>query len=163
MVKTSKATNKDKPNYLVCVSDEKHSEAALRFTCNLAKQNKGTVTLLHIIEPSDFQSLGAIADKIRTKQHDESQELLSVVAEKVKKKHSVMPAIIVREGLIEDEIIKVVQEDKSITMLIAEASPSNSKTSKTIPSLVASVGNKLSVPVLIVPSSYKEQSMKNAS
>ena len=160
MPKTTKITSKNKPNYLVCVSSEKHSEAALNFTCNLAKKNKGTVTLLHVIEPSDFQSLGAIADKIRIKQRDESQELLLAIAATSKKRFGIMPAIAVREGFIEDEIISLVEEDNTITMLIAEASPSNSKTSKTIPSLVASVGNKLCIPVLIVPSTCREQQIK---
>lgn len=159
MVKTSKTTNKITPNYLVCVGTEKNSEAALHLTCNLAKKHSGTVNLLHVIEPTDFQSLGIIADKIRKKQHDESQELLNALAEKAKESFGVMPTIMVREGFVEDEIIATVKEDATITMLIVEASPANSKTSKTIPILVASIGNKLRIPVLVVPGNCREPQM----
>lgn len=149
-----------KATYLVCVNAEQYSEVALHFTCNLAKRNNGSVLLLHVIEPADYQTIGIVADKMRKEMHDESQKLLNEMAGKAKEWSGIMPIVMVREGLIEDEIIAVVGEDPTIQMLIAGVSSESSKKSKIIPPLVSALGRKLLIPMLIVPGNITRQQME---
>lgn len=148
-----------KYTYLVCVNDEHYSEVALHFTCCLAKKNKCSIILLHVIEPSDFQSIGMVADKMRQEKYVESQKLLNELAGKAKEWSGIMPMIEVREGLIEDEIISTVEKDSSIKMLITGSSQENSKKSKIIPVLVSAIGNKLPIPMMIVPGNLAYEQM----
>lgn len=150
-------------NYLVCVNSEEYSEAALHFTCYLAKKNNGSVILLHVIEPSDYLSIGMVADKIRQEKHEESQKLLNELAGKAKDKSGLMPMVIVREGLIEDEIIAAVEEDPTIRMLIVGVSGKNSKKSKTTQLLVSTIGSKINIPMLVVPGTFTIQQMEEVA
>jgi nucleotide-binding universal stress UspA family protein len=152
-LKVTRIKVKKKVNYLVCVNAEKYSEVALHFACNLAKRNNGSVIILHVIESTDFQTtIGAIADKMREEIFQEAEDLLKHLADKVKKWSDIMPVIVVREGLIENEIISLVEEDRGINMLVVGTAPEKSLLkSKVLPAIVASLGSKLQIPMLIVP------------
>ncbi len=152
--------NLKKANYLVCVNAEEYSEVALHFTCHLAKKNNGSILLLHVIEPADFQTIGMIAEKMRKEKHAESQELLNELAGKAKEWSGIMPIVMVREGLIEDEIIAVVEEDPTIKMLVTGVSSESSKKSKIIPPIVSAIGSKLKIPMLIVPGTLTNEEME---
>lgn len=149
-------------SYLVCVNAEEYSETALHFTCYLAKKNNGSVILLHVIEPSDYLSIGVVADKMKQEKMEDSQKLLNELAGKAKDRSSIMPMVIVREGLIENEIISVVEEDPSIKMLIVGVS-GNAKKCKTTQLLVSNIGNKLKIPMLIVPGSFSAEQMEEVA
>jgi nucleotide-binding universal stress UspA family protein len=143
---------KKKVNYLVCVNSEKYSEVALHFACNLAVKHNGSVILLHVIEPGDYQTVGAIADTMRQEKFQEAEDLLKRLAAKMKKWADIMPVLVVREGLIENEIISLVEEDRGINMLVVGTAPEKTYLkSKVLPPLVASLGSKLLIPMLIVP------------
>lgn len=156
MVKKSKTSKNEGPGYLVCVSTEKRSEAALHVACSFARRSNGYIILLHVIEPMDFQSIGIISDKIRKKQYDESQELLENIAKKTNDLFDITPVIMISEGLIEEQIIEAAEQDKNIKMVITQTPAGSAKNSKTIPALVASVGNKLGIPILVVPENCRE-------
>ena len=163
MVTKNVAKGRKKENYLVCVNSEHYSEVALHFTCFLAKKDHGSILLLHVIEPADYQSLGMVADKMRKEKHEESQALLSELAKKAQEWSGVMPTVMVREGLIEDEIIAVVEADPSIKMLIAGVASESSKKSKIIPPLVSAISTKLLIPMLIVPGALTNQEMEDVT
>ena len=157
----SNQNNSKKANYLVCVNSEEYSEVALHFTCYLARKNNGSILLLHVIEPADYQSIGMVAEKMRKEQHTESQKLLNELAGKAKDWSGIMPIVMVREGFIEDEIMAVIKEDRTIKMLITGVSSENSKKSKIVPPLVSALGSKLMIPMLIVPGTLTEQQMED--
>lgn len=158
---SSKGNNAKKINYLVCVNAEEYSEVALHFTCYLAKKNKGSLVLLHVIEPADYQSIGMVAEKMRQERFNDSQKLLNELAGKAKEWSGITPIVMVREGFIEDEIIAVIEEDRSIKMLITGVSKESSKKSKIIPPLVSALGSKLGIPMLIVPEAITKQQMED--
>jgi nucleotide-binding universal stress UspA family protein len=143
---------KKKVSYLVCVNNEKYSEVALQFACNLAKRNNGSIVILHVIEPFDYQGIGAVADTMREESFKEAETLLKHLAVKVNKWCSIIPVLVVRVGFVEKEIISLVEEDGGINMLVVGTAPEKTYLkSKVLPPLVASLGSKLRIPMLIVP------------
>lgn len=146
---------KRKTNYLVCVNSEDYSKIALKFACRIANKNNGIVTILNVIEPADYQSFALVADAIKEEKRQETEALLQSLAEEL----DVIPSFMVREGSIEEEIIKVVEEDTSISMLIVGATTEANVKSKVLPQLVAQLGSKLLIPMLIVPGNITEHQM----
>lgn len=147
-------------NYLVCVNSEEYSEAALQFACRLAKQNNGKIIILHVIEPVDYQSIGSIAEKMRREKIDEAEKLLIKLADKTATWFDRRPALLVKEGLIEEQIISLVEKDLSINMLIVGTAQETNIKSKILPPLVTNLGNKLQIPMLIVPGGLTEYQIK---
>lgn len=153
-------TSATKTNYLVCVNNEKYSEVALHFATKLAQSNNGSVTILHVIEPADYQSFGGVAAAMRSEQIQETEKLLDYLSQKVREWSNITPCLLATEGVIENEIISVVKNDSSINMLIVGAASSSSSKSKILPPLVASLGSKLSIPMLIVPGNMTDQKIE---
>jgi nucleotide-binding universal stress UspA family protein len=140
-----------KVHYMVCVSNDNYSRVACRFACHMAKKNNGSVIMLHVIEPSDFQSFGKVAEKIYQEKRDEAETLLQSLAEMAVQETNITPVLLVKEGMIEHEIIDAVEKDDTLSMLILGAATETMTKSKILPPLVAQLGSKLHVPLLIVP------------
>ena len=148
-----KKKTEPKLTYLVCVNKEEYSRVALRFACALVKKHaNATISLLHVMEPADYQSFGSVAEKMRTERRQEAEKLLHEVAEDVLDSN-MTPILIVREGLIDEEIIKVVEEYTNIQMLIVGVATETSVKSKIVPPLVSQIGQKIHVPMMIIPGS----------
>jgi nucleotide-binding universal stress UspA family protein len=159
MAKKNEKESKAPPKitYLVCVNKEDYSRVALRFACALVKNHpNATISLLNVMEPADYQSFGAVADKMRTERRQEAEKLLNCLSEEVLDS-KITPILIVREGLIEEEIIKVVEEYNNIQMLIVGVAHKTSIKSKIVPPLVSQIGQKVHVPMMIIPGSMKEE------
>lgn len=140
-----------KVTYLVCVNKEEYSRVALRYACALVKKNSNSaIGLLHVMEPADYQSFGGVAEKMRAERREEAENILSDFAVEVLGS-DMTPMLIVREGLIEEEIIKVVEEYDNIQMLIVGVATETSAKSKIVPPLVSQIGNKLQIPMSIIP------------
>lgn len=148
-----------KPHYLVCVNKESYSEVAVKFAVYLAHRNKGYVSILHVIEVTDFQTLGSIANKMRKEMHENAQKVLNRMGEICHETGEMIPTIILREGLIASEILNVVENDNTFSMLLVGASPESTIKSKILPPLVSESGKRLQVPVLVVPGNLTEAQM----
>jgi hypothetical protein len=155
--------NLHKSSYLVCVNTEEYSEVALHYACMMARKNNASVVLLYVIEPADYSSFGMVADKIRNEQHEEAQKLLNDLARKAKEWSGAMPVVIVREGVIEDQIIEAVTEYENINMLITGIATESAQKSRIIPPLVAALGTKLQIPMLIVPGNKSLYNLSSGS
>ena len=149
--------------FLVCVDKSPVSRVALHFACVKAKKRGGLVDMLHIMEPpADFQGLAAVADKMREERREEAEELMQELAEDAGKA-GIMPSILLREGSIGEAIIGAVQEDFDVKMLVLGAAPSNSGRGKLVGWLGNQLGDKLLIPLMLVPGNLTEQQIEELS
>lgn len=146
----------NKVDYLVCVDSEKYSEVAFRFTCDIAKTNNASLIILHVIEPSNYNSFGTIADKMLVESHEKAEELLKDLSDIAHDEFSITAQLTVKEGLIENEIIDFIESHKTIKMLFIGASNDSPIKSKVLPSLVEQSGKKLNIPIIIVPGNFNQ-------
>lgn len=150
----------DKPvKYLVCASDTPEARAALKLACLKAKSCGGLVDVLHVIPPADFQTLSGIADRMRDEQHEAAERLLQSIAEEAYDSCGIRPSLIVREGQIGDAIITVATEDPDIDMLVIGVSEAKGR-GTLVSWLAAQLGNRLPVPLLLVPGTLTDQQLQ---
>tara|TARA_B100001564_G_scaffold340530_1_gene334293 strand:- start:390 stop:875 length:486 start_codon:yes stop_codon:yes gene_type:complete len=144
---SKKQTKKPPVTYLVCVSDADYSKVALDYACSLTKRKKGRLIVLHITEPVDYQGFGVVANKMQAENEKHAKKLLRNLAKEI----DVDPILVHKEGFIEKEIIKMVEEHEDIDMLIVGAAFETSSKNKTLQPLVSQIGQKILVPMVIVP------------
>ncbi len=71
------AMNLSEPqNVLVCVDWTQRSRVAVRYACRHAKKTGGNVSLLHVIEPPEFQHWNAVGDAMKEECRTEAEALL---------------------------------------------------------------------------------------
>lgn len=157
MSSKSSDTQKVKPpKYLVCVDGREESGTALRLACMKAQMRNGIVDMLHIVAPADFQTLGAVADKMREERKQEGKNLLKKLANEASATYDVTPRMLLREGATGDEIIEAANEDPDVTMLVIGVSQNNKRGTLSA-YLAGQLGQNLFTPLLMVPGNLTDQ------
>ncbi len=147
--------------YLVCVDGTAHSRVAVRFACLRAKNTKGNVLLLNVIEPAEFQHWMAVEDVMKEERREETESLLQDLAAEVNEWAGVMPVLTVREGNIGEEILAAVEEDPEISFLVVGAAPPEVKRGSLISWLAGQLAGRLRIPLVIVPGNLTDEQLIN--
>lgn len=145
--------------YLVCVDAREESKVGLRLACMKANARGSKVGILHVIPPADFQTLGAIADRMREERKREGEELLNTLADIAHATYGVRPSMHLREGQTGDEILAAAMEDTDINMLVIGVANQSSSRGKLTAWLAGQLGGKLLVPLLMVPGNLTDQQL----
>ncbi|MFQ5785638.1 MAG: universal stress protein [Alphaproteobacteria bacterium] len=147
--------------YLVCVDGSPQSRVAVHFACLRARNTKGYVILLNVIEPAEFQHWMAVEDVMKEERREEVERLLHELAAEVNEWANVMPVLTVREGRIGDEILAAIEEDPTISFLVVGAAPPGAKGGKLISWLAGQLAGRLSIPLVIVPGNITDEQLAN--
>ena len=137
--------------FLTVVDESEEMRVALHYASLRAKAVGGKVALLYVIEPSDFTQWMAVEDLERAERRAEAETLLQDLSAEVNKWVGSMPVLYVREGSRRDELLALIEEDPSISILVLAASTKPTGPGPLIAALTGKFINKIRVPVTIVP------------
>jgi nucleotide-binding universal stress UspA family protein len=143
----------------LCVADESEElSQAIRFACRRSMRAEGgRVGLLYIVGPAEFQHWMAVGDLMREERRQKAEEMVQVVAAIAQKMTGKMPEIYIREGDIHEELLKLIDEDKAIKVLVLGAAATGEGPGPLVSYLVSKLANKLRVPVVIVPGTLTDE------
>ena len=143
---------KNKPvKYLVCIDGSESSRVALHFACKKAIKHGGAVEMLHVVAPGDMQNIFGVAEKMRAEQRQEADIMVKSLSESAFQYAGVTPAVQIREGQAGEEIINAALADNDVNMLVLGASPESAKRGNLIQWLAGKLGDRLLVPIMLVP------------
>lgn len=139
--------------FLVVVDDTEEWRAALRYACRRAQHTAGRVALLHVLAPSEIQHWGAIEDVLREEARHEAEQRLQRVAREVNQLTGTIPILNIREGSPRDELMALIAEEPSISVLVLGADTASSSGPGPLIQYLTTgrAMAKLRVPLTIVP------------
>lgn len=137
--------------YLVCVDGTDSSRVALHYACKRAIKRGGSVEMLHVVPPADMQNLFGVADKMREEQHREAEIMMKALSESAFQYAGITPTMQIRNGRPGEEIINAALADNDVNILVLGASPESAKKGNLVQWLAASLGDRLLVPLMLVP------------
>jgi nucleotide-binding universal stress UspA family protein len=147
----SNATTSDAPRvFLVVVDDTPEHAVAVHYAARRAAHTGGRIALLHVIEPADLQHWIAIEELARAERREAAEELLRRLCENIVPVAGSMPIVYIREGRPREELIKLINEEPSISILVL-ASGTGPEGPGPLISYVTSKQARLRIPVTIVP------------
>lgn len=147
--------------YLVCVNKGDASRVAVHFACSKAKKRGGIVTMLHVIEPAQIQSLFAVGDVMQEERVKEAETMLTALIEKAKEAYGIAPTPLIREGQLGDELISAILADPDVNMLVLGVLREGH--GKLTGWLAGKLGDKLLVPLMLVPGNLTDQQIEELS
>lgn len=162
---SSDQANADTPErikFLVVASDCPEARLAAFFTGRRAKRSNAKVTLLHVIEPPEFGHWATVAETMRAEAHEHAEEILREFSAEVKAQSGEDPDRIIREGMIVDEIRKIIEEDPLIAFLFLGASTESNGPGPLVSALAhnpAYLGAR-PIPVVVVPGSVTREDLR---
>src|SRR5206468_10516171 len=108
--------------FLVVVDESPEMPNALRYACRRAKRTGGRVAMLYVMPPPEGQQWGAVVDLMRQEARQEAEAVVARHAETASALTGQPPSIYIREGKARDELLRLLAEDRSISVLVLGAS-----------------------------------------
>ncbi|GAB5468844.1 MAG: universal stress protein [Rhodospirillales bacterium] len=142
--------------FLVVVDDSEEMRIALRFASRRARHTDGRVALLYVIEPTEFQHFMGVGDLMREEARSRAELYVQRIAGEVKEVSGRMPVVFLREGDRRDELLGLIQEEPSISILVLAASAQGSTPGPLISALTSKFASRLRVPLTVVPGNLSE-------
>ena len=142
----------DRPRtFLLVVDWSSELSAALRLACRRARHTNGNVALFHAVEPSDFHHFSTIADLMESEARSEAEKLLQRVSADVQRQTGRMPALYLREGDTNEQLLSVIEKQADISVLVLGAGTGDEGPGPLVTALSGRLAGKITLPVTIVP------------
>ncbi len=145
--------------FLVVADDSEEMKVALHFACRRAKNTGGRIALLHVQEPAEFQHFMAVEEIMREEKREEAEELMQMLSTEVVEWSGKMPSFYLREGDRREELLKLLDEESSISILVLAASVGRGGPGPLIDYLLSRGASQLRVPITLVPGSLSDDSI----
>ena len=147
--------------FLVVVDNSEELHVALRFASLRAKKTGGRVALLYVVGPADFQHWMAVEDLMREEGRQEAEAVLQKYSAEVQEWSGKTPVFYLREGTLRDELLKLIDEDQSISVLVLGAATGTEGPGPLISSLAGKMTSDLRVPLTIVPGYLTDEQLES--
>ncbi|MFP6778815.1 MAG: universal stress protein [Alphaproteobacteria bacterium] len=137
--------------FLVCVDSSDECKAALRFACMRAKNSKGEVAILYVIEPNDMQHFAGVEKVMEREAEEEANRVLADLKKETFNEFSIEIETIISYGVKYNKIVDLINEDKTISILVLGAAPEGKGTNDLINKFSTELTSSIHIPLTIVP------------
>ena len=145
--------------FLVVVDDTTEYHRAISYASQRAVRTNGKLSLLRIINTTDFKNLYGVEGIMKQEAEEMAQEILKSLSEKVHSETGLIPEIIIRFGEPSIEIINFIEEDKTISLLVLAASSESGKPGPLVSQFTGSKVGTFPIPITIVPGNLSEKTI----
>lgn len=142
--------------FLVIIDDTEECGRALRFAVRRAEHGAGLV-LLYVMVPGGFQHWLNVESIMREEAQQKAKATLRLYAKDVASFSKIKPELVIREGILADEIVKLIEEDKDIAILVLAAASSTEGPGPLVSNLAGKGAGTFPVPITIVPGNLTDQ------
>mgnify|MGYP003575481055 CR=1 FL=1 len=142
--------------FLVVVDESPEMPNALRYACRRAKPSGGRVAMLYVMDPPEGQQWGAVVDLMREEARQQAEQVVARHADVAVSLTGQPPAIYIREGKSRDELIKLLGEDRSISVLVLGSASTGEGPGPLVTAFTGKLGRQLRIPLTIVPGALSE-------
>lgn len=159
MARAKSVPDKQERTFLVVVDESEEMDVALRFACRRAKATGGRVALFYVIEPADFGHWIAVEDLMEKERRMVAEETMTKFSDTVFEQTGALPILHIREGERRDALLKLLEEEPSISILVLAMGSGKGGPGPLISALTGKFYKRLAVPMTIVPGTLTEEGL----
>ena len=149
--------------FLVVVDESKELQAALHYAARRAAHTGGRIALLYVIEPSELQHWISIENLAREERREEAEQLMQRLCEQIAPIAGTMPIVYIREGHRRDQLLALIAEEPSISILVLAAGTGPEGPGPLITYLTGKPAARLRIPITIVPGGLTREQLDAVS
>ncbi|MBV9347111.1 MAG: universal stress protein [Pseudolabrys sp.] len=152
-----------KRKYLVVIDDTEECDRAVHWATKRASRTKSVVMMLRVIETGERnqQWLG-VADIMQAEAMEAAKAALDKYADRVKAVADVKVERVIREGSTPEEIVKLIEEDADIGILVLAAGTAKEGPGPLVTSISKTAGT-FPIPLAIVPGQLSDEDIDASS
>jgi nucleotide-binding universal stress UspA family protein len=136
---------------LVVVDETPEHRIAVRYAARRAAHTGGRLALLYVIEPTELQHFRAIEELAQAERREAAEELLQLLCEDIAPIAGAMPIVYIREGRRRDELLALIAEEPTISILVLAAGTGTEGPGPLVSALAGKAAARLRIPIAIVP------------
>jgi nucleotide-binding universal stress UspA family protein len=137
--------------FLVVIDNTPECGRALFYAARRAEHTDGAVVLLFVIGPSDFKHWLGVENIMRAEAMEEAETTLGRFADQVRSYSAIEPQQVIREGNRAEEIVKLIEADEDIAVLVLAAGTEKEGPGPLVTALAGKQSGTFPVPITIVP------------
>jgi hypothetical protein len=142
--------------FLVVVDDTEEMRTALYYASRRALRTGGRVAMLYVIEPPEFQHWLGVERVMQEEAREQAEQTLQMLAQQVKTITGKMPVLHVREGRRREEVLAQIDADSTISILVLGTAVGREDPGPLVTYLISRMGDRMRVPVMLVPGRLTE-------
>ena len=140
-----------KPKFLVIIDESPECDRAVYYASRRAARTGASVVMLLVIEPHDrHQQWLGVADIMKAEAHEAADQILGQFAARANGVAGITPERVIREGPPIQEILKLIDEDEDIAILVLAAGTAAEGPGPLVSNIGHTAG-QFPIPVAIVP------------
>ena len=148
--------------FLVILDDTRECLNAMRFAAMRASKTGGSVQILSVIPPDEFNHWIGVGDLMREEARERVEAHFEVFATWMRDRQNVNPELVIREGEIVPQIMAQIEEDGQIGVLVLGAGSGKGGPGPLVSQLSRGAGG-LPVPLTIVPGELSKEQLEQIS
>ena len=142
--------------FLVVADNTSEMHQALYYAARRAATANGEVALFRCVEPLEGQLWGGVSNIMENEAEQESKQLLHELSSYCEKLGANKPKTYLKKGNTSDELIKLINTEKRITVLVLGASIETGNPGPLI-NFVMNASFESRVPITIVPGNLTDE------
>ncbi len=148
-----------RPKFLVIIDDTPECDRAVYYASRRAARTGGAVIMLRVIEIKDrAQQWLGVANLMKAEAHDAAAEVVARFAARAENIAGFAGEHVIREGEAAEEILRLIDEDEDIAVLILAAGVEKEGPGPLVTSLSKMAGS-FPVPIGIVPGHLSDEEL----
>jgi nucleotide-binding universal stress UspA family protein len=145
--------------FLVVIDDTPECVRAVRFAARRAEHTDGAVVLLYVIGPADPQSWAGVENIMRAEAMEAAEASLGRYADMIRGWNGIEPEPVIREGNRSEEIVKLIETDEDIAILVLAAGTDKEGPGPLVAALAGKASGTFPVPITIVPGNLDDEAI----
>ena len=146
--------------FLVCVDDSEECKIALKFACMRAKNTKGSVILLYVIEPQDLMHFVGVENIMKSEAYAKADEILKSLKNEVDINFGLNIECKIEKGHKFDKIVDFINQDDTISILVLGAAPEGKGTNDLVQRFSMALTTSIHIPLTVVPGNLTDEELK---
>jgi nucleotide-binding universal stress UspA family protein len=140
-----------RPKFLAVVDDSPECAKAVRFAARRCARLGASIVLLGVITPPADETWLGVGDMVQADAEAEAEELIDAAAAAVRSLAGLEPEKVVRTGVKADEMVKLIDADEDISLLVLAAGTGRDGPGPLVSALAGKGAGTFPIPVAIVP------------
>lgn len=146
-----------RPKFLAVVDDSAECAKAVRFAARRCARVGAAIVLLGVATPPEHETWLGVGEVMRAEAEAEAEKLLDEAAAAVRKLAGMEPERIVRTGVRGEEVVKLIEADEDISLLVLAAGSGRDGPGPLVSALAGKSAATFPIPVAIVPGHLEDE------
>ena len=145
--------------FLVFVDDSEECKIALKFACMRAKNTKGSVGLLYVIEPQDLMHFVGVENIMKSEAYAKADEILKSLKSEVDINFGLNIECKIEKGHKFDKIVDFINQDDTISILVLGAAPEGKGSNDLVQKFSMELTTSIHIPLTVVPGNLTDEEL----